>query len=115
MAALILAVAFVPLALLVAKRLFSSLKPPRHRPLLFLSGGGVSLLFGLAAGYALHPAIQSGVVHFTSRRFGEIHANSLQQPLGYWTAILALYGIAVFLSGFGLAGIGLCFGQRQSR
>ncbi len=108
-AMLVLAVAFAPLAVVSARRIFPSLRPPRHRPFLFCISGALMLLFGAMSGLVTYAYLKSGIVHFTSRLFGEIHADASEQPIEYWAVILALYGIAVFLSGFGLAGFGLCF------
>ena len=109
-----LAVVFVPLALVVARQLLPSLRPPKHRPLLFISGGGLLLMFGLLAIYTLRPAIESGVVHFTSRAFGELNASIAHQPYEYWLIVLLIYACGVFLAGFGLAGFGLCFRTQGS-
>jgi hypothetical protein len=108
-AQLLLAIAFIPLAAVAARRIFPTLKPPSHRPVLFFLFGALLLLFGVIGGYALRPFLQSGVVQFTSRRLGDVYANSSQQPLEYWVVILALYGLAILVSAVGLAGLGLSF------
>ena len=107
MADLLLTIAFIPLAAIAARQIFPALKPPNHRPVLFFFFGALLFLFGVLGGYALRSFLQSGVVHFTSRHLGEIHASSSQQPLEYWAVILALYGVAIFVSAVGLAGLGL--------
>ena len=113
MLALILSIAFLPLALFAATHIHSVLKPPQHRPLLFLFGGALILTFGLFVGDALRHDLQSGTIHFTSRYFGEIYASSHNQPLAYWAVALSLYVIAIFLAGLGLAGFGLCLGKKR--
>jgi hypothetical protein len=113
MMALILSIAFLPLALFSATHIYSVLKPPKHRPLLFFFSGALILTFGLFVGHALRHDLQSGIIHFTSRYFGEIYAGSHGQPLTYWVVALSLYVIATFLAGFGLAGLGLCFSKRH--
>ncbi|MCD9008146.1 hypothetical protein LDO31_18275 [Luteimonas sp. XNQY3] len=114
MAALALSVAFLPLAIFVAARIYPTLNPPKYRPLAFLLGGMLFLLFGVFAGYALHGNIRSGVIHFSSRYFGVIHADLHGQPWQFWATALGLYTVAVFLAGTGFAGIGLCFGNRRT-
>lgn len=112
---LLMTIAFLPLAAVVGTCIFRILRPPKHRPLIFFAGGSFMLLFGALFGFALRPALQSGVVHFTSRRLGEIHAASAHEPLEYWATVLMLYIIAVFLAGFGFAGFGLCFRRDSGR
>ena len=114
MVALTLSIAFLPLALFAATRIYSVLKPPKHKPLLFFLSGALMLTFGFLVGYALRQNLQSGVIHFTSRYFGEIYASQHNQPLAYWAVALAFYAIGVLLAGFGLAGLGLCFGNRNA-
>lgn len=101
--------AFFPLAAGVAWRLLPTLRPARHRPLFFVIGGLLMLVLGAFAACALRPAVASGVIHFSSRRVGEVHAVLANDPVGYWVAVLLLYAAGVFLAGFGFAGIGLCF------
>lgn len=110
----VLAISFVPLVIVSARRIFPSLRPPRHRPFLFCVGGALMLLFGAMSGLVVCTYLQSGIAHFTSRGFGEIHADSSEQAIEYWAVVLTLYGIAVFLSGFGIAGFSLCF-RKSSR
>lgn len=109
MAELLLTIAFIPLAVVAARRIFPTLKPPSHRPVLFFSVGVFLLLFGVLGGYALRAFLQSGVVLFASRHLGEIRASSSQQPIEFWAVILGLYGVAVLVSAVGLAGLGLSF------
>lgn len=109
MAELLLAIAFIPLAAVAARRIFPTLKPPSRRPVLFFFLGAVLFLFGILGGYSLRPFLQSGVVQFTSRRLGEVYASSSLKPFEYWLVILALYSLAVFVSSVGLAGLGLSF------
>lgn len=104
---LLLTIAFIPLAVVAASRIFPILKPPSHRPVLFFFIGALLLMFGVLGGYALRAFLQSGVVHFTSRRLGEIYANASQQPIEYWAVVLTLYGVAILVSAVGLAGLGL--------
>ena len=104
-----LAIGFLPIALLVARLLIPSLRPPKHRPIFFASAGALLLVFGSLSTYALRSAVASGVVHFSSRRFGEFHANAADQPIEYWAVVLVIYSCGVALAGFGLAGVGLCF------
>ena len=112
MVALLMVIAFLPVAALAGTRIFPTLKPRRHSPLAFVSGGFLMLFFGVMIGFPLRSYLQSGVVHFPSRHFGEIHAASAEEPLAYWAVMLLLYAIAVFLAGFGLASFGLCFRER---
>lgn len=114
-AQLLLAIAFIPLAAIAARRVHPTLKPPSHRPVLFFFLGAFLLLFGALGGYALRPFLQSGVVQFTSRRLGEIYASSSLQPLEYWLVILTLYGLAVLVSSVGLAGLGLSFRKARKQ
>lgn len=114
MTALILTIAFLPLALFAATRIHPTLKPPRHRPIVFVLGGTLMLVFGLLAGYTLRRDLASGVIHFTSRYFGEFYASSQDQPLAYWTLALLFYILAVLFAGLGLAGFGLCFSSRHT-
>ena len=109
MAALILSIAFLPLALFAATRIHRALKPPRHRPFVFILSGTFMLVLGLLVGYALRDDLKSGIIHFTSRYFGEFYANSHHQPLAYWAIALVLYIVAILFAGLGLAGYGLCF------
>lgn len=105
MTELLLTIAFFPLAVVAARLIFPTLKPKRHRPVLFFFLGALVFLFGILGGYALRFFLQSGVVRFTSRRLGEIYANASQQPLEYWVVFLILYGSVIFISGLGLAGL----------
>lgn len=112
--ALALAIAFIPLAAAVARALLPMLKPPRYRPLFFVMGGLFMLAFGLLTAYTLRPALASGVIRFSSRHLGEVHAISAQEPMEYWAVVLLLYAIGVFFAGFGFAGVGLCFRKGQA-
>lgn len=114
MAALALSIAFLPLVILVAARIYPTLNPPKYRPFAFLLGGMLFLLFGAFVGYALYGNIRSGVIHFSSRYFGAVHTDLHGQLWQFWVAALGLYALAVLLAGTGLAGIGLCFGNRRT-
>jgi len=106
--ALVLAAAFFPLAVAVALRLYPSLRPPKHRPVTFVVGGVFLLSLGALAAYTLRSTMESGVFHLSSRRFGVFHAEASHQTFEYWALVLTFYGICVFLSGVGVASIGLC-------
>lgn len=113
MVALIFLIAFLPLTLIAVTRIHRVLKPPRHRPLIFIIGGTFLLSLGLLAGYALWGDLQSGIIHFTARRYGEFYASAYDDPLSYWTLAVVLYFAAILFSGFGLAGFGLCFNNKR--
>ena len=113
MAALLLTIAFFPFALLAAWHVYPSLKPPKHKPLLFIFGGAFMSLFGLVAGGALRRNLKSGIIDFTSRSFGEIYATSAGEPVMYWTVAIILYSSAVFLTALGLAFFRLAFRSRE--
>lgn len=110
-----LAAAFFPLAAGVAWGLLPRLRPPRHRPLFFVIGALLMLAFGTFAACALRPAFASGVIHFSGRRLGEVHAVLANDPVTYWAAVLLLYAVGVFLAGFGFAAIGLLFRKRPQQ
>lgn len=110
-----LAVAFFPLALAVALRLLPMLRPPKHRPVAFAALGIFIFLFSTLSAYALRSPLESGVFHHSSRYFGELHAEVAHQLFWYWFLVLTMYGIGVFIAGFGLAGIGLCFRQSSGQ
>ena len=112
---ILLATAFFPLAFMQARLMLPSFRPPKHRPAAFIAGGVFALTLGTLSAYSLRSDIQSGVVHLSSRRFGEFHADISHQPFEFWCLVLSIYGIGVFLSGFGLAGIGLCFRRTPGR
>jgi hypothetical protein len=113
MAALIFSIAFLPLSLFAATRIYPTLKPPKHRPFIFILSGTFMFAFGLFLGLTLREDLILGVIHFTSRYFGEIYAASHNQPLTYWAIALTLYIVAILFSGLGLAGYGLCFSGRR--
>ena len=108
LAAITFAIAFVPLALLVARLLLSKLRPPRYRPFLFVLGSLFYALIALGSGWTLYLALNLPVIQFRSRLFGAFYADS-SQPIEYWSLLLLMYGICVFFAGLSLAGIGLCF------
>ena len=112
---ILLATAFFPLAFMQARLMLPSFRPPKHRPAAFIAGGVFALTLGTLSAYALRSTIQSGVFHHSSRRFGEFHAEISHQPFEFWCLVLIMYGIGVFLSGIGLAGIGLCFRRAPGR
>ncbi|MCC4595788.1 hypothetical protein NRY95_01555 [Xanthomonas campestris pv. phormiicola] len=105
-------IAFLVLSILVAVPIARTLRPPKHSPLIFATGGSFMFLLGTMGGWALRQDLQSGYVHFNGRLLGEVHAVSMQQPLKYWMIVLMLYALSVSIAGFGLAGIGLCFRKK---
>lgn len=105
----ILFASFVPLALIAAKLIFPTLKPPKNSPSLFVLSGTFFFLFGVLVLYAMDAFLESGTVKFSGRWLREIHANYASQPIEYCLTIVALYLVAVFLSGVGLAGLSLVF------
>ena len=105
----VLALAFIPLSALAAKKIFPFLKPPEHRPFVFFISGLLLFLVGAGIVYLLHEELQSGILDFKSRRYGDIYADALVQPFKYWFIVLFFYATAVITSGTGLAGFGLCF------
>jgi hypothetical protein len=114
MAALILSIAFLPLALVTATLIHPALKPPRHRPFVFILSGTFMLSFGLLIGYTLRKDLTSGIIHLSSRYFGEFYASLHSQPVAYWAMALMLYIVAILFAGLGLAGYRLCFGDRRA-
>ena len=107
-AAIAFAVAFFPLALLVARIILPKLRPPRYRPFLFVMGSLFYALIALGSGWSLYIALNLSVVQFRSRLFGVFYADS-SQPLEYWSLLLLIYGLCIFFAGLGFAGIALCF------
>ena len=109
MVLVLMTIAFLPLAVLAAGCIARTLKPTKRRPLIFVAGGSFMSILGAMGGYALHPALQSGYVHFNSRYAGDIRAVLAQDPWQYWAIVLVLYAMFVLLAGFGFAMIGFCF------
>lgn len=107
----ILYVSFVPLAVIAAKLIFPTLKPPTNSPFKFALSGMFFLLFGALVLYAMHDFLKSGVIKFPGGWLRLIHANYANQPIEYGLTIIALYLSAVFLSGVGLAGLSLVFSR----
>ena len=113
LATIVLAVSFIPLAILAAKIIFPILKPPKHRPFVFFLSGICLFMVGVVIVYSLRTELQTGVLHFTSQRYGDTNANASVEPLKFWFIILSFYIVGVISSGFGLAGFRLCFRKDQ--
>jgi hypothetical protein len=111
----VLALAFIPLAIAVAKWMLPSLRPQNCRPAMFAVFGAFLFLFGVLGAYSLKGFIETGVVSFTNRRLGIVFVDVIQQPAEYWLVVLFLYGIAVFVSGVGLAGVRLSYRKACNR
>ena len=108
-ATVVLVAAFIPLAILVAKMIFPILKPPKHRPFVFVLSGILLFLIGILVVYLLSMKLQTGVLNLHSQRYGDIYANSSVEPVKFWLIVIASYAMGVISSAFGLAGFGLCF------
>ena len=104
-------ISFVPLAAIAGKLIFPTLKPQKNKSFVFVLSGTFFLLFGTVVFYAMHAFLESGMVKFSGRWLREIHANYANQPIEYCLTIVALYLVAVFLSGVGVAGLSLVFSR----
>jgi hypothetical protein len=109
----ILYISFVPLAAIAAKLIFPTLKPPKNSPFVFVLSGTFFLLFGVLVLYAIHVFLESGMVKLSGRWLREIHPTYANQPIEYCVTIVALYLVAVLLSGVGVAGVSLVFSRSR--
>lgn len=94
-------------ALLNAKLIFWQMRPPKHKPLVFLLGGSFFLLIGLVSAYLAYSEIQLEVVHCMLKSCSVYKL--ADQAFAYWIAIVFWYVFGASFVGLGLAQIRLCF------
>ena len=104
-------VAFLPLAFFAAKGILSLVRTPERPPIVFLLSGLLFFIAGLAIVFSMQTEIRTGVIDFSSHRYGKGRAEALMEPLKFWGSILAFYAIGVMCSAFGLAGLGFYLGK----
>lgn len=110
---LALAAAFVPCVLFISnsKKAISWKQPQVHRPFALFLGGFFFLVVGLLCVYLAFLAVHSGTVHCALKMCSMIF--SLDQPIEYWTSVVAWYGFGVSISGMGVALVRKAFSRPQ--
>ncbi|WP_341918978.1 hypothetical protein [Polaromonas sp. YR568] len=104
--AVLLGLAFLPLALFNARLIFRRSQPPKHRPLVFIFGGGFFILIGVLPAYLAYSGIQLESVHCVIKSCS-VHQLA-DQAFAYWVSIVFWYVLAAFFVGLGLGQIRLC-------
>lgn len=105
--AVLLGLAFLPFSLFNARLIFRQSQPPKHRPLVFVFGGGLFILIGLLPAYLAYSGIQLETVHCVIKSCS-VHYLA-DQAFAYWVSIVFWYVLAAFFVGLGLGQIRLCF------
>ena len=100
------AIAFIPLAVIAAKKIYPMANPPGDRPFLLFLAGMLLFIIGAVIAYSQLTWLDTGILDFKFRRSGRIYADSSVQPIKFWFVVLAFYTSAVLTSGVGFVGIG---------
>ena len=113
LAAATFAIAFIPLAVVAARKLYPRSNPATDNPLVLLVGGLFLFAIGAVVAYSQLSWLDAGILDFKFRRSGHIYADVATEPVEFWFVILVFYAGAVLTSGAGLVGIGHCFKGKQ--
>jgi len=103
------AIAFIPLAVITARKIYSLSNPSSDNPFLLFLAGMLLFIIGAVIAYSQLSWLDTGILDFKFRRSGHIYADSSVQPIKFWFVVLAFYASAVLTSGVGFVGIGHSF------
>ena len=103
------AIAFIPLAVIVAKKIYPRSNPSTDNPFVLFFGGMFLFSIGAVIAYSQLAWLDTGILDFKFRRSGHIYADSSVQPIKFWFVILVFYAGAVLTSDAGFVGIDHCF------
>jgi hypothetical protein len=105
------AIAFIPLAVITAKKIYRRSNPSTDSPFVLFLGGMFLFAIGAVVAYSQLAWLDSGILDFKFRRSGHIYADSSVEPIEFWFVILVFYAGAVLTSSVGLVGIRHCFNR----